>query len=120
MVHGHIIDPQLPGLGQCAGIRTLRVTDIQISFVMQQRTRFESGQVYVVFGSLAPVWHSDSRVWMGQLPRRSPFAGAVKIAGQRPAHREYRVAELYAGAMGGWATSARELSQWTVKCLWNS
>ncbi|OLP83275.1 hypothetical protein AK812_SmicGene35985 [Symbiodinium microadriaticum] len=117
MVHGHIIDPQLPGLGQCAGIRTLRVTDIQISFVMQQRTRFESGQVYVVFGSLAPVWHSDSRVWMGQLPRRSPFAGAVKIAGQRPAHREYRVAELYAGAMGGWATSARELSQWTVKPL---
>ena len=115
MVHGHIIDPQLPGLGQCAGIRTLRVTDVRISFLMRQRTRFEAGQVYVVFGSLAPVWHPETREWMGQLPRRTPFAGAVKIAGQRPAHREYRVAELYAGAMGGWATAAKELPQWTVE-----
>ena len=78
---GHIVDPQLPSLGQNSFSRTWRTTNDRISFHHPTGTTLQEGNIYVVYGGLAPVWHESDACWMAELPKMGPVSGCCKLVG---------------------------------------
>ena len=111
---GHVVDPQLPGLGEGGEKRTLRVTTEEALVHHAEGVPLRQGQIYVMFGSLVPVWHADFGRWEVQLPKCSPTSGFCRmLAGEAPT-QSFNVGELFCGYMGGWSAAAEVMPRWRV------
>ena len=109
---GFVVDPQLPSLGECAAARTLRTTTEELLLHHVAGAPLQQGRVYVIYGSLVPVWHADFSRWEIELPKISPTSGCVRILNHDLPHERFNVAEVFCGYMGGWSSAADVLPKW--------
>ena len=118
MSAGHIVDPQLPALGQHGGERTFLTTTEKLTFVHDQPSACRQGQMYVFWGCLAPVWHQERGMWIVQLPSQTSSTGYCRMLGQTLTSGKLLLAELCCGHMGGWHAATDVMQNWeTVLAL---
>ena len=93
LARGHIVDIQLPMLGQTPSDRTIVST--------------------MEFGTLRPVWYGDYACWKVQGPAPTPRTGMCRILCERDVGYNIRAAEICSGAMGAWNLALRHFPRWT-------
>ena len=111
---GHVVDPQLPLLGQHVGTRTFRVTDQPVAFSFQGGPRITAGHMYVAFGTAVPIWNFEASRWELPLPNQTKSSGCARLLGLSCPRGDFRMAELCCGYMGGWSAAAKVMPQWKV------
>ena len=110
-----MVDPMLPNLGQQPSTRSFVTSTERIRVIHECGATICRNDMYVIFGSLAPVWHADENIWVVQRPALTPRSGCVRILGQHMPLNRVRMAELFCGHMGGWRSATRSMQEWKVQ-----
>ena len=86
----------------------------RLPFYMQHRAPDFPGELYVVYGGLAPSYN-DAGFWERQMPRPSSAAGLCRVMGLSMPVNDFKVLEMFSGAMGGWHSAAKHVPGWDVE-----